>query len=383
MSAGLSFSQMAGVVACIVGDAAGRVLEETGAGPNSAQLIGAAASLAETSGKLGVLLGLGDFELVTTKAASQSWVIGSHEDWSVAVKVDPSKPTTPIETAVRSTEWFSLVEWDVNTSEIECVPVTDGASEKSKNAVQPPRASPTASMAPETAGEESGLKLRAAPKYQRVLMRGGGDASEFPVREAPTSPFPSNAMLSVGTIPAPADGLGNAPIFAGDLKMFSLVDLIEFLGNARRTGSLTCASKGRKAKVQMRFGKIVSGSCPPVRGLRDYLAARILGGSALPPQTGAANEIWAQPDAAVNVVKLGLASSAQVRAALDEQLRDVFSELMTWTEGEFSFETERTGHPSQLDLELEFDPQGLLLDVLRAKDERAKDERAVGSARRS
>jgi hypothetical protein len=379
MSAGLSFTQMAGVVACIVGDAAGRVLEETSAGPNHSELIGAAAALAEASGNIGVLLGLGDFEIVTTKAASHAWVIGSHDEWSVAVKVDGSRPTTPIETAVRNAEWFSLVEWDVNTSEIECVPVADGASDKAKTALRAAGASkPSPSAAPESTGEESGLKLRAAPKYQRVLMRGGGDANDFPLREAPTSPFPSNAMLSAGTVPAPADGLGNAPIFAGDLRMFGLVDLIEFLGNARRTGSLTCASKERKAKVQMRFGKIVSASCPPVRGLREYLAARILGGSVLPAQTGVAHEIWAQPDAAVNVVKLGLASASQVRAALDEQLRDVLGELMTWTEGEFSFETERPGHPSPLDLELEFDSQALLLDVLRAKD-----ERAVGFARRS
>jgi len=233
-------------------------------------------------------------------------------------------------------------------------------------------------MAPESQGEESGLKLRAAPKYQRVLMRGGADAGEFPPREAPTSPFPGSAILSAGTAPAPPDGLANTPIFAGDLRMFSLVDLIEFLGNARRTGSLSCASKERKAKVQMRFGKIVSASCPPVRGLRDYLAARILGGSALPAPTGAASDIWGHPDAAVTVVKLGLASSSQVRAALDEQLRDVLGELMTWTEGEFSFETERPGHPSPLELELEFDSQALLLDVLRTKD-----ERAVGYARRS
>jgi hypothetical protein len=379
MSAGLSFTQMAGAVACIVGDAEGRVLEETGAGPNSPQWIGAAAALAEASGQIGLLLGLGDFEVVTTKAPSQSWVIGTHEEWSVAVKVDPSRPTTPIETAVRSTEWFSLVEWDVNTSEIECVPVADGASDKASTAQRQPRADkPSSSVVPDSVGEESGLKLRAAPKYQRVLMRGAADASDFTPREAPTSPFPSSAILSAGTLPAPADGLGNTPIFAGDLKMFGLVDLIEFLGNARRTGSLSCVSKERKAKVQMRFGKIVSASCSPVRGLREYLAARILGGSALPAQTGAPTDIWGKPDAAVTVVKLGLASSSQVRAALDEQLRDVLGELMTWTEGEFSFETERPGHPSPLDLELEFDSQGLLLDVLRAKD-----ERAVGYARRS
>jgi hypothetical protein len=379
MSAGLSFTQMAGVVACIVGDAAGRVLEETGAGPNNSELIGAAAALAETSGTLGGLLGLGDFEIVTSKGPAQSWIIGSHDEWSVAVKVDPSRPTAPIETAVRTGEWFSLVEWDVNTSEIECVPVADGAPDKAGASQRQPRANkPSSSVAPESVGEESGLKLRAAPKYQRVLMRGAGDAGDFTPREAPTSPFPNSAILSAGTVPAPPDGLGNTPIFAGDLKMFGLVDLIEFLGNARRTGSLSCASKERKAKVQMRFGKIVSASCPPVRGLRDYLAARILGGSALPAPTGAASDIWGHPDAAVTVVKLGLASSSQVRAALDEQLRDVLGELMTWTEGEFSFETERPGHPSPLELELEFDSQALLLDVLRTKD-----ERAVGYARRS
>jgi hypothetical protein len=380
MSAGLSFTQIAGVVACVVGDAHGRVLEEVGAGPNNSELISAAAGLAAASGKLGVLLGLGDFEIVTTRAPSQSWVVASEDEWSVAIKVNGSRPTAPVESALRDTAWFSLVEWDVNTSEIELMPVGDSSPEKSAAAQGAARAEPAVSAVSEDVGPvatESGFKSRAAPKYRQVLLRGQGEAGEFPPREAPTCPFPNASEVS-GHAAAPSDALANAPIFAGDLKLLGLVDLIEFLGNARRTGSLTCAVDGRVARIHLRFGKIVSATCPPIKGLRDYLAARVLGSGALPPATGPQGAIWSQRDVAAALVKQGTASSATVRAALEEQLRDTVSELLTWSEGDFSFEPEAARASSPIELELEFDSQALLIDVLRLKD-----EHAVAFARRS
>jgi Domain of unknown function (DUF4388) len=369
MSAASVFAEIPGVRACLVGDRSGRVFEEMGAGDDGPKLVAAAATLAAELERTGAYLGLGPLEVLTTKASSSdSWVIGCHADWSIAVQVDAGDPTDAVEIRLRGAQWFSMVEWDVSTSEIACLVLGD-LPRDSPNASTP---GSSAAVALEEGGSEAlpgEGALRSDDHEDETYAHAWAD--EFPSDEAKTSPS-SETLIPIDFASPLPEVAADTPVFAGDLKGFGLPDLVEFLANARRTGTLTCSSNGRRGQICMRAGSVVEAWCTHLKGIEDYLLAKgAVTRDALAALSTGGDGLSSGRHVVVMLLDQGIIGMSDARAALDEQLRDTLTELLTWTEGGFSFEPERSHDVSASERELEFDSRSLLLEIFRLQDEAA------------
>jgi hypothetical protein len=170
-------------------------------------------------------------------------------------------------------------------------------------------------------------------------------------------------------------GSAGAAVFTGDLRAFCLPDLLEFLRSGQRTGTLVCSSVAGIGAIQLRLGRITGAAAPQSKGLRHHLI-----------QLGAATEehlssISSEPPPSAGdhapligtfLVRSGIVSHDQLCAALRRQIQDAIAELVRWSEGQFAFENESLNSPSNQDVEVELDPQAILLELFRLQDEQSR-----------
>jgi hypothetical protein len=163
---------------------------------------------------------------------------------------------------------------------------------------------------------------------------------------------------------------GEASMFTGNLRLFGLPDLLEFLRGGQRTGTLVCSSRHGHGTIYLRSGKVTGASSPGTRSLGEYLVSN---GAVSSEDARAVMQIQqeTQPRPRIGgvLVRSGLASVGQVREALSMQIRDALGELMKWVDGEFAFDADHTIDASPLDVDLEFDPQAILLEIYKELDE--------------
>jgi hypothetical protein len=224
---------------------------------------------------------------------------------------------------------------------------------------------------------DSGLKWRAAPKYRVVKMQGPRSGRA----EAP-SPAGKQAPLMRPPVPDAWDDsnaeitrssgrtLASAPAFAGGLQTVSLTDLLEFLRIGQRTGTMVCSSAAGTGRILLRSGKLLGASSPTTRPLPGYLVASgTVTLDALRALPNISPEVWSGPAIGSLLVKSGVVTTVQVREALGEQVRDALAELLTWRDGEFSFDSDVSIDTGSSDAQLEFDPQEILLRICKDQDD--------------
>jgi|CZKU01.1.fsa_nt_gi hypothetical protein len=389
---------LAGVRACVVGDDEGHVIERSGvevegAGP----IIAAVAKLTTSLGAVGALLGLGGVEVATTRGAKAAWVVASDAGASIAVRVEGGSPTTAVEAVLKNTDWFALIEWDVRDADLEWVPAAPGRSEGDDRQTRPvpgldsPRergatasrpaalegASAGAPASPQRErGADSAVKWRAASNLSTALRaaRASVDGAKAVEREArgrtPALPVEFEAEVTKSA----ARLLPCAPAFVGRLETLCLPDLLEFLRNGQRTGVMLFSSSAGTGKIHVRAGRLTGASAPTTTSLPGLLVA---GGAvtaeALHALRHVGPEAWSKPEIGATLVAAGAVTIAQVRKALGEQIRSAVSELLSWNDGDFSFESEApVGALSALDEELEFDSHEIMLELLKSQDEAAR-----------
>jgi tetratricopeptide (TPR) repeat protein len=167
--------------------------------------------------------------------------------------------------------------------------------------------------------------------------------------------------------------VGNGAVFSGQLSVFALPDVIEFVRSARRTGLLVCSSEEGVAALHFRDGRIAGATSPGAPDLGELLTdARQLSSVALRAVRAAHPE--EQPDHALGerLVRDGLVEVAAVREALRRKIEVTILELMHWSEGQFAFNRDGDGRSPHADSRLEFDAQDVLLNVIRQMDESAR-----------
>lgn len=166
--------------------------------------------------------------------------------------------------------------------------------------------------------------------------------------------------------------------FAGQLQMLAVPDLLDFLKSSRRTGTLVLTSDGGMGAVHLRNGMITSAASPNGTRLGKLL---LDGGHVQEDQLAevAMAQESEKPDRLLGglLVSRGIVGEADVRAALERQVYSAVTELVQWTSGDFAFEPDRPHEetdqpPGVEEIDVEFDTQGVLLDVLRALDEQAR-----------
>lgn len=395
MSASAVFESMPGVRGCVVADTSGRVFEETGAGDRGADLASGAAALLAELGRAGARLGLGSLDVVTTRSPEGAWVVGSHADWAIGVEMDANHPTDAVESELRSAGWSSGLDWEepptnepFRAAEPAFPPESAERESQATIGLAPADAAIDAARDPasEAASDparptlvppDSSASSVAVPQDRETaaaLPADGSEAEDFDQGESPTYPF-SESSIPIYVSEPPPEPSGEAPVFTGDLKMFPLVDLLEFLGNARRTGTLACtADDDRRGTIQLRMGFVIAASVEGGKDLEDVLVLR---GVTTERELGAvamANGASSGRALGLQLVEREILALKDVRAALEEQIRSVLADILSWSGGQFALEPRPVGELSELERELEWDSRGLLLEILRQQDEAAAND---------
>jgi predicted regulator of Ras-like GTPase activity (Roadblock/LC7/MglB family) len=202
----------------------------------------------------------------------------------------------------------------------------------------------------------------------------GGEADVVPL------PLPH---LSTTSLPARSSQMGGAAsVFQGQLSVFALPDVIEFVRSARRTGVLVCSSERGMAAMQFRDGRITGATLPGAPDVGELLVrARKLSTVALRAVRTAQPADAPDHVIADRIVKEGLADEAAVRDALRRKVEGAIYEVLRWNGGEFAFNRDADAAPAAAQSQVEFDAQDVLLNVLKQMDEDARARSAPGVPR--
>ena len=219
------------------------------------------------------------------------------------------------------------------------------------------------------AGNAPGARLHAA-------VASGVPASPPQQQPAAPPPLPPLPRLSSSAVAArrPAEGAGGLnAMFSGQLSVFALPDLLEFLRSARRTGLLVCSSGAGMGALRFCDGRITSAESPGTPGIGQLLLqARKVSPLAL--SAIAKKDLTDQPDHLVGelLVREGLVEAADVQAALERRIELTIRELLGWKDGEFAFSRDGEREQGRAALSVEVDPQVVLLNVFKELDERGR-----------
>jgi hypothetical protein len=160
-------------------------------------------------------------------------------------------------------------------------------------------------------------------------------------------------------------------MFSGNLQLFALPDILEFLRSGQRTGTLLCSSTAGIGAIHLRRGRITGAGSPATKGLKDYLIA-IGAVSKENIQRVDQDEPGERPLIGGLLVRLGLVTEGDVRLALRDQIRDAVKELMSWGAGQFAFDPEKVIETAEGDVLVELDPQDVLLNIFKEMDEHSR-----------
>jgi hypothetical protein len=243
------------------------------------------------------------------------------------------------------------------------------------------------------AGELSRVgELLALSKFERAAARGASGtqvvahqddspaaftleprrpAADLEVRLARTSwserrtERPSASARAAAPVPASRE-----PVFSGQLDLFCLPDLLEFLRAGQRTGKLRLEGRLGVGVVRMRRGKITAATSPNGGTIGDYLVNQaVVSGEQLRSLLREQRIDPARKSLGRLAIDNTLATAADVRRALVAQVQDAIGELKDWTSGTFAFEPEPVVEPTLSEIELELDPQVVLLTIFKEEDE--------------
>lgn len=163
-------------------------------------------------------------------------------------------------------------------------------------------------------------------------------------------------------------------VFTGDLQLFAVPDLLDFLNSSRRTGTLVITSENGIGAVHLKDGFIAGAASPNSTNMGDLLIEEgVITADQL--ESAIENQKTKSPDRLLGsiLLDLGMVERVQLQAALEAQVRGALGEMVGWTNGRFAFEPDRNGPANPSEIELNLDTRGVLLDVLRQYDEQNKD----------
>ncbi len=168
--------------------------------------------------------------------------------------------------------------------------------------------------------------------------------------------------------------------FTGDLEHLPIVDIIQLVHTTRKSGIFSIKAEKGESKIVFRNGYIVSA---------NHIDNRVRIGSVL-VKTGAitiddlkqAMSAMKQADKdhlplLATLVRMGTLKREDAVRGLKKLVEMTIVELMSWTKGTFTFDTDTVVVSADGDEDLEVDAQMVLMDALRILDERERD-RAAG-----
>ncbi len=168
--------------------------------------------------------------------------------------------------------------------------------------------------------------------------------------------------------------------FTGDLEHLPLADIIQLVHTTRKSGIFSIKADRGESKIVFRNGYIVNA---------NHIDNRVRIGSVL-VKTGAITvddlkqAMGAMKQAGkdhlpllATLVQMGLLKREDAVRGLKKLVEMTIVELMSWTKGTFTFDTDAVIVSTDGDQDLEVDAQMVLMDAMRILDERERD-RAAG-----
>lgn len=211
-----------------------------------------------------------------------------------------------------------------------------------------------------------------------VLLGLGCVAQAGQGRDAAQASRPAGATSDSAPTPA-SNGAAADAVFSGQLSLFPLPDVLEFLRSARRSGVLACSSAGGMAALHFEGGSITRAACSGVPTTGEILVAagkisrEALAAAGAAASNGAADDDETAIDRLVRDRQLDLPT---VRLAVTRQIELCVRRLVQWRNGEFAFNQDTAPDTASPPWAVAIDPQGILLEVFRQLDEGVRDEGA-------
>jgi tetratricopeptide (TPR) repeat protein len=219
--------------------------------------------------------------------------------------------------------------------------------------------------------QQSGSRSEA--RLREVVSAGGATSRTPASGEAEPAELPDLSSSSI-LLRASAPNTARTAVFSGQLSVFALPDLLEFLRGARRTGLLVCSSPAGIGALRFQEGTITAGASPATETVGAYLVRTgKLTAAELEAAVAAKSSDSTQGVLGEVLVRRGHVEPAAVQEALTFQITQTIRALVKWTEGEFAFNREGEEAQANGAITVAVDSQAVLLDLYRELDEEARD----------
>lgn len=218
-------------------------------------------------------------------------------------------------------------------------------------------------------------RVAAAPEPRRSARAVGPATAEHATAQA-SAASPTSAGEPAASPPRSATQLaavGKDSAFSGELQLFALPDLLEFLRVGRRSGALIIKGPAGSGAIYLRDGMMLSASAPSSGDLGAILVETGKATSAQIERAKRTRLRDSQRRLGAILLEDEQVAATDLRDATSAQVYRAMRELVNWTTGRFAFESEREDPVLPAGLAVPLDPQGVLLDVFRVMDEESRD----------
>lgn len=203
----------------------------------------------------------------------------------------------------------------------------------------------------------------------------GSSSSAAAERSGPPAPTPQLSVVPGPPVRRPVSGAripmprlpGVEGSFTGDLSVFALTEVLEFLLSQRATGVLRVTSpEAGLGVIELHQGHIASARTTHTPPLRERLGAA---GVPLSGLEDGSSIIDDDARLARWVLSMGVAESKLVVDALERCVRVALHVMIGWSYGQVRFHTLGPEEVGEISLDLCIDPRWALLDLARREDE--------------
>lgn len=195
-------------------------------------------------------------------------------------------------------------------------------------------------------------------------------AVDLPEPDPEPEPEPERTEDEAEKLQKVEEVAGREAVFSGALQTLSVADVLDFLGQGRRTGTLIVSSTDGIGAIHLREGRIAGAASPQCENIGHLLVERgDLTEDHLNVATGAQES---SPDRLLGaiIVERGMVNQEQMEKALTAQVFEAIQELFIWSEGQFSFTPDMADSEVSSEIEIQLDTQFVLLEVARRVDEK-------------
>ncbi len=167
----------------------------------------------------------------------------------------------------------------------------------------------------------------------------------------------------------------------GSLCDASVVEMLQFIGMLRRSGTLRVTSGDKQAAIRTSRGDIVGACRPGTTRLGELLLeAKVIDKRTLAMALAVQKKVQPRRSLGRILVAMKATTVAMIKKAVEHQITDTIYETVGWIDGSFEFVSQEFAHDDGIGFaasdvlpRVELNTQMILMDALRALDERNRE----------